>query len=111
MAWQIGIDEAGYGPNLGPLVIALVAFRLPNEEAETCLWHRLRSGVRRHDEPADSRPLVADSKLVYSPTRGLRALEHGVLGALFARAGGPQRPDRPGQHRHRRRPRTRPLHA
>jgi hypothetical protein len=43
------------------------------------LWDVLRASVRRHGDPEDGRLLVADSKLVYSPARGLLALETGAL--------------------------------
>jgi ribonuclease HII len=80
--WLIGIDEAGYGPNLGPFVMTAVAFRLPDEVGELDLWKRLSSAVRRPDEKDDGRLLIEDSKLVYSTARGLAALEYGVLSAL-----------------------------
>ena len=32
MPWVVGIDEAGYGPNLGPLVQSAVALRLPDDD-------------------------------------------------------------------------------
>jgi ribonuclease HII len=82
MAWLVGIDEAGYGPNLGPLVMTVVACQVPDEAREACLWRLLRSGVRRHGARDDGRPVVADSKLVYSATRGLAQLEKTVLAAL-----------------------------
>jgi ribonuclease HII len=80
MAWLVGIDEAGYGPNLGPLVMSAVACRLPDAAAD--LWQLLCKGVRRHGERDDGRLLVADSKLVYSSARGLAHLEKGVLAVL-----------------------------
>ena len=80
MAWQIGIDEAGYGPNLGPLVMSMVACRVPEREVD--LWQRLSSAVRRHEDENDGRLLVADSKLVYSPAKGLGCLEAAVLALL-----------------------------
>jgi hypothetical protein len=82
MAWLVGIDEAGYGPNLGPLVMTVVACRVPAEAADADLWRLLRSGVRRHGARDDGRPVVADSKLVYSATNGLSHLEKTVLAAL-----------------------------
>jgi hypothetical protein len=82
MAWLLGIDEAGYGPNLGPLVLTAVAVRPPTPPTGD-LWRHLRAGVRRHGEADDGRLLVDDSKKVYSTTRGLAALEHGVLATLF----------------------------
>jgi ribonuclease HII len=86
--WLIGIDEAGYGPNLGPLVMTSVACRVPQRLASADLWDVLADAVRRPNEPDDGRPMVADSKLVYSPARGLLGLETGLGGALGAWFGG-----------------------
>ena len=82
MPWIVGIDEAGYGPNLGPFVMSSVACRVPAELAEANLWHVLRRAVRRPGNKEDGRLLVGDSKLVYTPARGLGDLETGVLAAL-----------------------------
>jgi ribonuclease HII len=79
--WIIGIDEAGYGPNLGPFVMTAVALRVPDDAAGADLWQRLAAAVRRDTDPDDGRLLVADSKVVYSPARGLRPLETAVLAA------------------------------
>ena len=38
---------------------------------------------RRRTDPEDGRLLIEDSKLVYSPGRGLRPLEKGVLATLM----------------------------
>jgi hypothetical protein len=80
MPWVIGIDEAGYGPNLGPFVMTAAALRVPDDGGGD-LWQRLAAAVRRDTDPDDGRLLVADSKVVYSPARGLRQLEHAVLAA------------------------------
>jgi len=80
MVWTVGVDEAGYGPNLGPFVMSAVACRV--EDGDACLWSALRSAVRRSAEEDDGRFAVDDSKLVYNTTRGLAALERGVLAAL-----------------------------
>jgi hypothetical protein len=83
MPWIVGIDEAGYGPNLGPLVMTSVACRVPERLAGADLWHVLRPAVRRHTDAEDRRLLIADSKLIYSTSRGLGALETGVLATLL----------------------------
>jgi hypothetical protein len=88
MPWIIGIDEAGYGPNLGPFVMTSVACRVPDKLARADLWHILRRAVRRPPSPADGRLLIEDSKIVYSTTRGLHDLETGVLAALPLRRNG-----------------------
>lgn len=85
MSWVIGTDEAGYGPNLGPLVIGATVWRyegeLPLERALT----ELALALRTADEPAPLRGMcVADSKRLYSPGRGLARLEACLLAALDA---------------------------
>jgi ribonuclease HII len=82
MPWIIGIDEAGYGPNLGPFVMTAVACRVPQALAGADLWQVLQEAVRRHRTPEDGRLWVEDSKRVYSPDRGLLPLETGVLATL-----------------------------
>jgi ribonuclease HII len=80
MPWIIGLDEAGYGPNLGPLVQSALAVHVP--EGTGCLWQRLRGGVRRACEPDDGRVLIDDSKLVHVGPHGLARLERGVLASV-----------------------------
>ena len=58
----VGIDEVGYGPSLGPLVLAAAAARGP-----------LRPSVA-----------VADSKKIFSQARGVATLEPAVLGYVPA---------------------------
>lgn len=80
MPWVVGIDEAGYGPNLGPLVQAAVALRLPDDDEAG--WETLRPAVRRCGEKDDGRLLIDDSKKVHSGANGLAKLERGVFAAL-----------------------------
>jgi hypothetical protein len=75
MPWVVGIDEAGYGPNLGPLVQAAVALHLPDEDVAG--WETLKPVVRRCCDRADGRLLIDDSKKVYT-RHGFEALERGV---------------------------------
>jgi ribonuclease HII len=79
MTWRVGIDEAGYGPNLGPLVMTTVACQVADSQAEACLWDLLGAVVRKGTGPTDGRLLVDDSKVVYSRDKGLGSLEHQVL--------------------------------
>jgi ribonuclease HII len=58
----VGIDEVGYGPSLGPLVVAAA-----------CASGPLPLGVR-----------VGDSKKVFSQAKGIETLEPAVLGFLRA---------------------------
>jgi ribonuclease HII len=75
----VGTDEAGYGPNLGPLVIGGTAWRVAAEPSE------VESALERLGMAA--RPLWGDSKSIYKAGAGRDALERGVLVAL-ALAGG-----------------------
>jgi ribonuclease HII len=79
--WVVGIDEAGYGPNLGPLVMTSVACRVPDHHEGADLWRLLRPAVRRDRDADGGELLVDDSKVVYT-TRGLAGLERGILAVL-----------------------------
>src|SRR5262245_55989163 len=80
MPWVVGIDEAGYGPNLGPFVQAAVALELPDDDPGG--WATLKSSIRRAHEDDDGRLLVDDSKKVYAGGNGFDRLAAGVFAGL-----------------------------
>ncbi len=84
MAIIAGIDEAGYGPVLGPLVVSGVAFRLPDDRVDACLWNLLRHSCARRARRNERRLAVADSKDLYR-SGGIAALERAVLVMLAVR--------------------------
>jgi hypothetical protein len=87
MTLVIGTDEAGYGPNLGPLVVAASVWRVaaPPRDAEDVLARGIEGAA---DEAG---PLWSDSKQVYrggsGRESGLTALESGVLTAVAMATG------------------------
>jgi hypothetical protein len=82
MGILIGMDEAGYGPNFGPLVVTATVWEVPDAPRDIDLWARMAEAIERSPSAGGERLHIADSKQVYTPARGLGALERGVLCAL-----------------------------
>jgi hypothetical protein len=80
MTWVVGTDEAGYGPNLGPLVISATVWQVPAARPIASLPAHLASIRIDMGDAADA--IIGDSKRLYTPGGGLAALERGVLAAL-----------------------------
>ena len=93
MTLLIGIDEAGYGPNLGPLVVAATVWEVGSKsdsgmrEAEVSaeqldLYQWLAESVSR--QPSAGRIAIDDSKRLYQAGSGLERLEWAIHAALVA---------------------------
>lgn len=80
MTLVIGTDEAGYGPNLGPLVIGATAWQVdaPPERAETILAEAVSEALAAAETPIVWR----DSKDVYRGGSGRTLLLHSALAAI-----------------------------
>lgn len=91
MTLVLGADEAGYGPNLGPLVVAVTAWEVSTAAAGAAAAvdaalapfaaARASAAGTARRVPA-SGPLWADSKQVHRAGAGLEPLESGALTAL-----------------------------
>jgi hypothetical protein len=99
MPYLIGTDEAGYGPNLGPLVISASVWEVPDGVRSEDLYQllhgviscgagtpRARSGTGQASGDNGPAVVMADSKVLYQSGKGLQRLEQG-LWAAFALLG------------------------
>lgn len=79
-SYLIGIDEVGYGPMLGPLVVTASVFEIsaPARRKPINLWKTLSAICSDSPNRCKGRIPVCDSKKIYQPARGLGALERAV---------------------------------
>ena len=82
MAILVGIDEAGYGPLLGPLVASSVVFSLPEDHLKADMWKILDRAVGKQKRQLSGRLLITDSKKAYTKSAGVSHLRRSVLSAL-----------------------------
>ena len=95
MPWKPLYEKAGYGPNLGPLVVASSVWEVP-DDLSSGNWSSANSSNANHEESdlyrllegaishkaGSGRMAIADSKRLYKPGSGLRHLERAVHGTL-----------------------------
>ena len=79
MAIIAGIDEAGLGPTLGPLVVSAVAFRVADDRADACLWELLADVCTSDVRRTGHRLVIADSKKMFAGRKSLALLERAAL--------------------------------
>lgn len=79
----IGVDEAGYGPNLGPLLICASAWLTPDHMTESeltrCFSGKFKAQSWRN---ACQHVPLGDSKKLFLAGGGLESLEFGLLALL-----------------------------
>ncbi len=80
MPLVVGVDEAGYGPLLGPLVVGASVWTVTPELVGTDLWQPLEGCIARKRRKGEWRLPIGDSKQIYQRSGGIGTLERGVLG-------------------------------
>lgn len=83
MAVLVGIDEAGYGPILGPLVVSSTSFQVMDHHFKADWWQTLEKSVSKQKKRLLGRLLITDSKKAYSKSTGTKHLQRSTLACLM----------------------------
>lgn len=78
MAFLAGVDEAGYGPFVGPMTIGFALFRVPDGAADLGKILAPVAAPKAGRKRSDRRIWLDDSKLVHQGTLGRGRLERSV---------------------------------
>lgn len=76
MSLLIATDEAGYGPKLGPLVVAATAWGVPSGSID--LVERSFVPLRQPQDCGGVRVVIDDSKSVFKPGKGMQSFHVAV---------------------------------
>lgn len=76
-----GIDEVGYGPILGPLVVGSSIF-LVEDKPEENMWLRLQNSISKEKKGLRNRLLVTDSKKAWNRNAKVNQLERTIKGFI-----------------------------
>jgi len=79
-----GLDEAALGPTLGPFCACLTTFSIPGQNTPEPELYEIFSEIISPGKKIPGKLAVADSKILYSRSTGIRTLEKGVLTFLEA---------------------------
>jgi len=82
MAVLVGIDEAGFGPILGPLVVSSTAFSVPQTLFSEDLWQILHKSTAQRRKHLAGRLLITDSKKAKTKSQPIRHLQRTTLACL-----------------------------
>ncbi len=82
MAILVGIDEAGFGPILGPLTVSSAILSVHHDLLDCDLWQKLQKSVANRRKHLAGRLLICDSKKAYSKSLGIKHLRRTVLACL-----------------------------
>ncbi|OQX28717.1 MAG: hypothetical protein B0D92_07475 [Spirochaeta sp. LUC14_002_19_P3] len=73
-----GLDEAALGPRLGPFCACLIKFQSTEDHPFSVSLYEVLKAATAAEPSSSAGIIIADSKKIYQPSRGIAALEHSI---------------------------------